>query len=69
MTILELEDVDANVTTEDASTLGFPVGKWPVSFRYDGQRLFLQTIERDGDGDVKWADYGYDGGLFRVFND
>jgi hypothetical protein len=58
-----------DLDVEEASTLGFPPGQWPETFRYDGQRMFLQHIERDTYGETLWADYGYDGGVLRVFND
>lgn len=58
-----------DVTTEEASTLGFPPGRWPMEFEYDGRRCVLLRVERDRAGDVRWVDYGFDGGRLRVFND
>jgi hypothetical protein len=60
---------DYDVTTEEASTLGFAPGYWPAGFAYDGHLVYLQRFERDAAGDVQWADYGYDGGRLRVYND
>ena len=63
------DDLDHDVITEEASTLGFPPGRWPSSFLYDSKRMQLLRIEYDGEGDPKWVDYGFDGGRLRVFND
>ncbi len=54
---------------EEASTLGFAPGRFPVRFTYDGKVLHLLRVVRDHDGDITSAVYGYDGGRLRVLND
>lgn len=64
----ELPD-DADMDSEFASDLGFAPGRWPTSFAYDGRVMRLLHVERDEEREIKWVDYGYDGGRLRVFND
>jgi hypothetical protein len=64
------DDLLHDVIDEEASALGFRPGEWPPSFEYDGVIVYLLRLHRsDFTGDVMWADYGYDGGRLRVFND
>ena len=65
----ELPDDNHDMDTEFASDLGFLPGRWPTSFVYDSRAMHLLRVERDEEREVKWVDYGYDGGRLRVFND
>jgi DNA-directed RNA polymerase subunit RPC12/RpoP len=57
------EDATGEPSTE-ASTMGFPPGRWPAECQYKGCRFVFFRFKRDDDGDIQWGEY-HNAGAFK----
>ena len=63
------QDADGAYSAE-ASSLGFPPGRWPAAITYNDRRYAAPVVEQDADGDITVVTYHHvSGARLRVFND